>query len=109
MGFGNVFNYIILVLGFALIICGLIIWIGQKASLTLDYNWVKVKEEDIKKFTAAYGITYSLMGVFIALLALSRIAFEGRYKGVVFVLYFVAYFIFMFVTKKIRLRFTGIN
>lgn len=107
MGFGNGFNYLILIFGFALIIFGLIIWIRQKASLTLDYNWKKVSEEDIKQFTAAYGITYSLMGVFMALLALSRIAFEGRYKGLVFVLYFVAYFIFMFVTKKIRIKFTG--
>lgn len=107
MGFGNVFNYIILMLGLALVIYGLIVWIRRKAKLTLDYNWEKVKDEDIKKFTASYGIAYGLMGVFMALLALSRFAFEGRYNGIVFLLYFVAYFTFMSVTKKIRRRFTN--
>ena len=106
MGFAEVFDYIILVLGAALIVYGLIILIGRKASLTLDYNWDKVKEEDIKKFTAAYGIAYSLMGVFITLLVISRFAFEGRYKNSLFIIYFIAYFIFMYVTKRIRRRFT---
>lgn len=106
MGFTVIFDYIILVLGAALIVYGLIVWIGRKASLTLDYNWEKVNEEDIKKFTAAYGIAYSLMGVFMTLLAISRLVFEGRYKGIVFISYFVAYFIFMYVTKRIRRRFT---
>lgn len=106
MGLTEVFNYIILVLGAALIVYGLVIIILRKPSLTLDYNWEKVKEEDIKKFTAAYGIAYSLIGVFMTLLAVFRIFFEGRYKGTVLALYLVAYIIFMYVTKRIRRRFT---
>lgn len=105
MTLANLFDYIILILGLALIVLGLIIWIGRKASLTLDYNWEKVKEEDIRKFTAAYGITYSLMGVFMILVALSRIFLEGRYRGIAFVLYFIAYFVFMFMTRRIRKKF----
>ena len=107
MNFALIFDYILLGLGAGLIIFGLVIWIGRKAKLTLDYNWEKVKEEDIKSFTAAYGISYSLMGVFITLLAVSRLAFEGQFKGYIFILYFVAYFIFMYVTKRIRRRFTN--
>jgi len=107
MGFAKVFDYIILVLGAALLVYGLIIWIFKKASLTLDYNWEKVKEEDIRKFTAAYGVAYSLMGAFMTLLAVSRLVFEGRYKEIVFVLYFIAYFTFMYTTKRIRRKFTG--
>jgi hypothetical protein len=107
MKIGKVFDYLILAFGIALIIYGLVIWIGQKAKLTMDYNWEKVKEEDIKKFTASYGIAYSSMGIVMTLLALSRIAFEGKYNGIVFVFYFISYFVFMFVTKKIRIKFTG--
>lgn len=107
MNFAKVFDYILMILGAGLIIFGLVIWIGRKAKLTLDYNWEKVKEEDIKSFTAAYGMSYSLMGVFMTLLAVSRLAFEGQYKGLIFILYFAAYFIFMYVTKKIRRRFTN--
>lgn len=107
MIFWTIFDYIILVIGVAIIIYGLIICIRGKASLTLDYNWEKVKEEDIKKFTTAYGITYSLMGVVLTLLSISRFAYEGKYKGIVFVFYLISYFIFMFATKRIRLRFTG--
>jgi hypothetical protein len=55
----------------AIIVYGLVICIRKKASLTLDYDWEKVKEEDIKKFTLAYGITYSLMGVVLTLLSIS--------------------------------------
>lgn len=106
MGFTEVFDFIILGLGVALTVYGLIIWIGRKTKLTLDYNWEKVKEEDIKSFTAAYGISYSLMGVFMTLLAVSRLLFEGQYRGIVFILYFIAYFIFMYVTKRIRRRYT---
>ncbi len=106
MGFTVIFDYIILVFGAALVVYGLIVCIGRKASLTLDYNWEKVRDEDIKKFTAAYGVSYSLMGVFMTLLAISRIVFEGRYKGIVFVLYLLAFFIFKSVTKKIGRRFT---
>jgi hypothetical protein len=107
MGFTKVFDYIILALGLAIIIYGLVIWIGRKAKLTLDYNWDKVKEEDVKKFTAAYGITYSMIGVFLTLLSISRFAYEGKYRGVVFLLYLIAYIMFMFVTKRIRRRFTN--
>ncbi|NLB32679.1 MAG: DUF3784 domain-containing protein [Tissierellia bacterium] len=106
MGFTKIFDYIILVLGAGLVVYGLIIWIGKKASLTLDYNWEKVKEEDIKKFTTAYGIAYSLIGVFLTLLSISRFVYEGKFWGIVFVLYLIAYFIFMSATKKIRRRFT---
>lgn len=102
----EVFYYIIFALGAALIIYGLFVWILRKPSLTLDYNWEKVKKEDIKKFTAAYGIAYSLMGVFMTLLAVFRIFFEGTYKGIVLALYLIAYLIFMYVTKRIRRRFT---
>ena len=69
--FWTIFDYIILVLGVAIIVYGLVICIRKKASLTLDYDWEKVKEEDIKKFTLAYGITYSLMGVVLTLLSIS--------------------------------------
>ena len=106
MGFNVIFDYVILGLGAALIVYGLVILIGRKPSLTLDYNWKQVTEEDIRKFTAAYGLAYSLMGVFMTLLAISRIVFGGKYKSIVFILYFVAYFIFMFVTIRIRRRFT---
>jgi uncharacterized membrane protein HdeD (DUF308 family) len=107
MEFTNIFDYIILALGVALIIVGLIIWIKRNASLTLDYNWKKVKEEDIKNFTMTYGITYSLMGIFMILVAISRTTFEGRYSGVVFILYFIAYIVFMFIIKRIRNKFTN--
>ncbi|NLO09520.1 MAG: hypothetical protein GX129_06575 [Clostridiales bacterium] len=107
MGFTEVFDLIILGLGLAITVYGLVVWIGKKPKLTLDYNWEKVKEEEIKSFTTAYGISYSLMGVLMTLLAVSRIFFEGQYKGLIFILYFIAYFIFMYVTKRIRRRFTG--
>ncbi|NLP15431.1 MAG: hypothetical protein GX379_00095 [Clostridiales bacterium] len=107
MGFTEVFDYIILVLGVAIIIYGLVVLIKQKPSLTLDYNWEKVKDEDIKKFTAAYGISISIMGLFMTLLAISRIFIEGKYRGFIFILYFIAYFIFMFITKRIRIRYTN--
>ena len=100
MGFTEVFDYIILVLGVAIIIYGLVVLIKQKPSLTLDYNWEKVKDEDIKKFTAAYGISYSIMGLFMTLLAISRIFIEGKYRGFIFILYFIAYFIFMFILRE---------
>ncbi len=109
MGFTEIFNNVILLLGLALTIYGLVIWIGQKAEYTLDYNVQKVKEEDIKKFTMAYGLAYSLMGIIVALLGFSQIYFEGKYSTVVYISYFIAYFIFMFTTKKISKKFTGAN
>lgn len=102
---GTVFSYMILVFGLGLIVFGLVLWIGKKTSMTYDFNWRKVKEEDVKKFTAAYGITYSLLGFFMTLMALSRIFLEGKYKEVVFVLYFVTYFMFMFMIRRIKAKF----
>src|SRR5690554_4116636 len=107
MGFTEIFNNIILLLGLAITIYGLVIWIKQKAEYTLDYNVQQVKEEDIKNFTRAYGLTYSLMGIIVALLGLSQIYFEGKYSTVVYISYFIAYFIFMFITKKISKKYTG--
>ncbi len=106
MGFTEIFDYVILGLGAILTLYGLAVLIVRKPSLTMDYNWKQVKEEDIRKFITAYGLAYSLMGVFMILLAISRFVFEGRYKGIVFILYLVAYLIFMFVTRRIRRRFT---
>lgn len=107
MNFREVFNKVILLLGIAITIYGLVIWIKQKAEYTLDYNAQKVKEEDIKNFTRAYGLTYSLMGIIVALLALSQYYFKGKYSTAVYILYFVAYFIFMFTTKRISKKYTG--
>ena len=105
MGLKNIFDFIILALGIALIILGLVIWIKKKASITLDYDWKKVKEEDIKEYTKAYGKVYIFMGFFTVSLSLSRILYTGKYEGITFILYFAAYFVYMTLNNKIQKRF----
>lgn len=107
MNFTEIIGKVILLFGLALTIYGLVIWKKQKVEYTLDYRAQKVKKEDIKKFTAAYGINYSLMGIIVILLALFQIYFEGKYSTVIYISYFIAYFIFMFTTKRISKKFTG--
>lgn len=109
MGSASTFDIVILVIGIAILLYGLVICILRKPALTLDYNWEKVKEEDISKYTIAYGIAYSIMGAFMGLLSLSRIFIDGNFKKLVLILYFLAYFIFMSVTKRIQKKYTGSN
>lgn len=109
MGSASTFDIVILVIGIAILLYGLVICILRKPALTLDYNWEKVKEEDINKYAISYGIAYSIMGAFMALLSVSRIYIEGNFKKVAIILYFVAYFIFMSVTKRIQKKYTGSN
>lgn len=109
MGSASTFDIVILVIGIAILLYGLVICILRKPALTLDYNWEKVKEEDINKYTIAYGIAYSIMGAVMALLSVSHIFIEGNLKKVAAILYFVAYFIFMSVTKRIQKKYTGSN
>lgn len=109
MEYVTIFDIMILLIAIALIVLGLIIWIKQNISLTLDYSANQIKEEDIKAFTKLYGITYITMGIFMIILTAVVIALEGNYRLVMIVVYLVAYFIFMNVIKRIRKRFAGGN
>ncbi len=109
MGFANILDYVILVLGIVIMVYGIVMCILRKPELTLDYNWLKVKKEDVSKYTIAYGVAYSIMGAFMTILGASRILFEGEYRGIVFILYFVVYLIFMVATKRIQKKYTGSN
>lgn len=109
MEFVTIFDIMILVIAIALIVLGLIIWIKQNVSLTLDYSAGQIKEEDIKKFTKSYGITYITMGIFMIILTAVAIALEGNYRLVMITVYLNAYFIFMNVIKRIQKRFAGGN
>ncbi|NLL72250.1 MAG: hypothetical protein GX237_01820 [Clostridiales bacterium] len=109
MKFLSLFDIMILLLGLALIVVGLIIWIRQNVSLTLDFNASKIREEDIKKFTSSYGITYVVMGIFMSLLTLLGLVFEGKHRGISVLIYIIAYIAFMQIIKKIQRKYETYN
>lgn len=75
----NIFSCVIMLLGFSIIILGLIIWKKQKINFIYGYNSRNVKKEDIKGYTESTGKAYIISGISTLLVIILRLTDNDIY------------------------------
>lgn len=88
----------VLLLGFSIILFGLIIWKNQKLSFIHGKNKANVKEEDIKEYTEAIGKSYIILGISELGLPLSKLFSNDALQ---FILFLICTLIFIFSIVKV--------
>lgn len=71
----KIFSYGVMLLGILIVLLGVMIWKKQKVTLINGRSNIKMKEEDLKKYTESIGKAYIILGLTtVAMLILMQAA-----------------------------------
>lgn len=88
----KIFSYGVMLLGILIILLGMMIWKKQKVTLINGRSDIKMKEEDLKKYTESIGKAYIIVGLAtVIMIILIQVASDAfRFIGfIIWILGFV--------------------
>jgi nitrate reductase NapE component len=80
-----IFSYGIVVLGFSIILLGIIIWKKQNINLIHGRNKIDINNEDIKEYTESIGKSYIIIGFATLVGVIIRITDNDLYDFIGFI------------------------
>lgn len=90
-----IFSYGIVVLGFSIILVGIMIWKKQNVNLIHGKNKIDIKNEDIKEYTESIGKSYIILGFATLTVVILRITDNDLYDFIAFIAWILGFIIGM--------------